>query len=419
MRGGRLWANGAFLILACAAAALLILRVREGTENEAPQSPWGFQVFCEGEEISALYLAEDGSLWVGGRDGVKRLDAETGESLGYVAEDVELVYAAEICRAQDGSVWIGHNRGVRVLYPDGRREDYEAPLLTGGRVNAILCRGQEVFVGTMEGANRFVPREGRWQIAEQYSRETGLLTNPVNVIAAGEDTLWFGSYLDSRPGGISILREDGQSQKSWQYLTVQEGLAHPYINAILLSGDQALAASGQLTAGGLDVLQNSPEGYFVADRFGVADGIPGEKVRWLYEDREGHLWITTESDGLLLCKDTSLTHPLRGVCLTWKEGLSDNEIKKIAESDRYYFLAGRFGLTRIEKEALQRLLGEQPCEEGVLDGKTEGNSKGARLSDGADGALSAAADPDGADLQEKYQRREGSFLCAGDLQGRE
>ena len=43
------------------------------------------------EEISALYLAED-SLWVGGRDGVKRLDPETGQVIDYVAEDLELIY---------------------------------------------------------------------------------------------------------------------------------------------------------------------------------------------------------------------------------------------------------------------------------------------------------------------------------------
>lgn len=358
MRGSRLFVSTAFLILSCVAAALLILRVREGMDGEKADPLPGFQVFCEGEEISALYLAEDGSLWIGGRDGVKRINVDTGEVEAYVAEDVELIYAAEICRAQDGSVWIGHNRGVSVLYKTGNREDYEAPFLTGGRVNAIFCRGGEVFVGTMEGANRFLLREGRWQLEEQYSRETGLLADCVNVVAEWEGALWFGSYLDNRPGGISILREGVQGRKSWQYLTVQEGLSHPYINAILPLRDKALSASGQLTAGGLDVLRKSPQGYYVADSFGVADGLPGEKVRWLYEDGDGRLWITTESDGLLLSQDADLTHPLRGICLTWRDGLSDNEIKKIVETERYFFLAGRYGLTRIEKEAVRRLFRE-------------------------------------------------------------
>ena len=55
----------------------------------------GIEVYLEGEEISALYMAED-SLWVGGRDGVKKIDVDTGEVLGYVLDDLELIYAAEI-----------------------------------------------------------------------------------------------------------------------------------------------------------------------------------------------------------------------------------------------------------------------------------------------------------------------------------
>ena len=170
-------------------------------------------------------------------------------------------------------------------------------------------------MGTMEGGNRFVLRDGRWQLSEQYDQEKGLLANPVNVIAAQGGTLWFGSYLANQPGGISILEEDGKGGRHWQYLTTGEGLAHPYINAILLLEDRALVACGQLTAGGLNVLTDSPGGYVVADSFGPADGIPGEKVRWLCLDSAGHLWITTESDGLILCRDASLSHPLEGVCI--------------------------------------------------------------------------------------------------------
>ena len=193
--------NSIFVAAACIITGWLILQTRKTGEEEQIHQPEGVAVFCEGEEISALYLAEDGSLWIGGRDGVKRLDPETGEVIGYVAEDLELIYAAEICRSYDGSVWIGHNQGVSVLYPEGTREDYGEPFLTGGRVNTILCLGQEVLVGTMEGANRFVWEEdGHWAV-EQYSRENGLLADPVNVMAADGDALWFGSYLANQPGG--------------------------------------------------------------------------------------------------------------------------------------------------------------------------------------------------------------------------
>lgn len=111
MRKRRIAVNSAFLSIALVLTALLVWRAREGQGDEAAVPLEGVRVFCEGEEISALYVAQDGSLWIGGRDGVKSLDMETGQVTGYVAEDLELIYAAEICRSFEGSVWIGHNQG--------------------------------------------------------------------------------------------------------------------------------------------------------------------------------------------------------------------------------------------------------------------------------------------------------------------
>jgi len=351
MKRGIQWGiNGLFLLIGCILAAGLIFRVRQQAQEAKPEPLAGVEVFCDGEEISALFPSEDG-LWVGGRDGVKRLDIQTGEVLGYVAEDLELIYAAEITRTADGSVWVGHNAGVTMFAADGRREDFGAPALTGGRVNTLLCVGDRLWVGTMEGASLLEVRDGIWQVTEKYTRENGLLSDVVNVLAGSEGEIWFGSYLDNRPGGISILTASG-----WQYLTAEEGLAHPYINAILPAEDKILVACGQLTAGGLNRIERTAEGFRVADTYGIQDGIPGAKVRWLYSDSNGYLWITTESDGLILTKGTEPAHPIDGVVLTWEQGLSDNEIKSIVEMGDYYFLAGRYGLTRIEKQAVITLM---------------------------------------------------------------
>lgn len=346
-------------MLGCILVAGLAIYVRRQAQDAETAPLEGFEVFCSGEEISALFAAED-SLWVGGRDGVKRLDIRTGKVLDYVAEDLEMIYAADMIRDADGSVWIGHNAGVTMLTTDGRRVDFQAPELTGGRVNALLCVGEQMWVGTMEGASLLEIQDGTWKVTAKYTKENGLAANPVNVLACREGELWFGSYLDNHPGGISIYTSGG-----WRYLTVEEGLAHPYINAILPLEGKTLVACGQLTAGGLNQIEAAEEGFRVTDNFGMQDGIPGEKVRWLYLDSNDYLWITTESDGLLLTKGSSLAHPIEGVVLTWEQGLSDNEIKSIVETEDYYFLAGRYGLTRVEKQAIVKLM------EGGGDGEDE------------------------------------------------
>ena len=342
--------NGLFIVIGCILAVGMAVRVRRQDREERAEPLEGFEVFCSGEEISALYPAGD-SLWVGGRDGVKRLDIRTGELIDYVAEDLELIYAAEIIEGADGAVWVGHNAGVTRFSLDGKRQDFTAPALTGGRVNTLLHMDDRIWVGTMEGASLLEEQNGVWAVAKTFTKENGLLADPVNVLACWDGELLFGSYLDNHPGGISILTNTG-----WQYLTAEEGLAHPYINALLPLEDKIFAACGQLTAGGLNQIERYADGYRIMDTFGKTDGIPGEKVRWLYLDSNGYLWITTESDGLILTKGTGLTHPIEGVVLTWEQGLSDNEIKRIVETDAYYFLAGRSGLTRSEKQAVAKLM---------------------------------------------------------------
>lgn len=351
----RKFINGLFILCGCVLAAVLIVNARRKMQGDKAEPLSGFQVFCGGEEISALFWTGD-CLWVGGRDGVKRLDIQTGEVLGYVAEDLELIYAAKIARASDGSIWVGHNGGVTVFPAGGGRKDFGESDLAGGRVNTILCLEDQVWVGDMEGASLFELRDGTWRAVEKHTKENGLLAAPVNVIACQEGALWFGSYLDNRPGGISIFTASG-----WQYLTSEDGLAHPYINCLLPLEDQMLAACGHLTAGGLNQIEEGKDGFRVMDTFDMRDGIPGAKVRWLYLDSSGYLWITTESDGILLARGTELAHPIEGVTLTWEQGLSDNEIKGIVEAGDYYFLAGRYGITRIERQAVKDLMESPPA----------------------------------------------------------
>lgn len=342
--------NSIFLFVGGIVAVGSVFYVRWQMQAQAPDPLAGIEVFCEGEEISALFPAED-SLWVGGRNGVKKLDPVTGAFLGYVAEDLELVYAAEIIQTSDRAVWVGHNLGVTRFAADGSREDFCAPVLTGGRVNALLCAGEQLWVGTMEGANLLERQDGVWRVVQKYTRENGLLSDTVNVLADCYGEIWFGSYLDNRPGGISIL-----SDSQWHYLTVKDGLVHSYINAILPLGDKVLVAVGQLTAGGLNQVEREEDKVLVTDTYGTLDGIPGAKVRWLYLDSRGYLWITTESDGLLITRAEGLSHPMEGVVLTWKQGLADNEVKRIVETEDFYFLAGRYGLTRIEKQVVMAMM---------------------------------------------------------------
>ncbi len=304
-------------------------------------------VLMEGTEISALF--DDGArLWVGASDGIYWLDNATGELQKKLDAQINMIYAASIVRTSDGTIWAGHDAGISAFDANGNEIlRFEAPQIPGGRVNTFHVTGDGLWLGAMEGAAFLSKESGNWEVSRILTKENGLAEDVVEVIESVGDEIWFGSYLATGEGGISILKPDG-----WDYLSTEDGIQHRYINAILpLSQDEVLIGCGQLSYGGLSRARRTEDGWSIAETWDQEDGIPGMKVRWLFLDTTGRLWITTEADGMLILDNTqSLSaHPLEGLVVKSENGLVDNEVKIIAESETCYWLGGKYGMTRYAK----------------------------------------------------------------------
>jgi ligand-binding sensor domain-containing protein len=260
-----------------------------------------------------------------------------------------MIYSAMIVQTPDGTVWAGHNDGLTAFDADGSEIcTFGAPEIPGGRVNALLATENGLWCGSQEGAAYLTSEKGEWTVEEILTTENGLAESVVQVITQVGDEIWFGSYLGEDRGGISIRGADG-----WSYLSTEDGIPHRYINAILaLSEDRVLIGSGQLIQGGLSLAKRGPEGWYIAENWNQEDGIPGMKVRWLYQDSAGRLWITTEADGLLILDSPEAlgARPLEGEVLTQASGLMDNEVKCLVECENCFFLGGKYGMTRFDKE---------------------------------------------------------------------
>ena len=87
----------------------------------------------------------------------------------------------------------------------------------------------------------------------------------------------------------------------------------------------------------------------------VSDGIAGEKVRSLFLDSSGRLWVGSEYDGLAVFYDFKISDTGRfshsgPIILTTDNGLPNNEVKVISEaSDGNIWVGTRSGLLRIDK----------------------------------------------------------------------
>lgn len=338
-------------VLLYGAFALLVLfavfvsgKLTEGGEKRIEPIP-EFSVMLEGKEISALYYDTD-HMWVGCNDGIYLFDHLTMEIL-QVVDDLQLVYTSAMVQTPDGTVWVGHEHGLTGFTAEGERVEFRYPEIPKGRVNAVEWDGENLWCGTYHGAARMKKNADGWCSIEYLDQSQGLISDSVNVIKQIGDELWFASYLDHQNGGLTI------KGKNVLQIGVDDGLIHPYITSLQEVGEgKVLAGCGYMRTGGLALLEKHEGIYAVTQTFEKEDGLPGEKVRYLYEDENGYLWITTEYDGILIVNQSKdgLTKPLKGLYYTVEHGLSDNEIKCIAESEENYWLGGKYGLTIISKE---------------------------------------------------------------------
>jgi ligand-binding sensor domain-containing protein len=347
----------AIVFLAALLAAGIFLFQKEQAENEPIAPMQGFTVFLPEQEISAL-LFDGEKLWVGTAEGILLLDPKSGEVLRDMEMDIHLIYSAGICRTEDGLVWVGHENGITVFRDEKPIAALAAPHIPKGRVNTVISASEGgVWIGAVGGGARVTLTGDTLIAVEVLSEDTGLAENYVSAVMefpTGE--IWFGAYLAGDRGGLSIRNADRSGMTNgWRYLSVEDGLPHRYITGILHLRDEILVGTGHLDRGGLALLSRSGTGLSVRKVFHTDDGLPGEKIRHLYSAADGTLWITTESEGLIVCPSAdSLEQPgLPGLRLTQENGLSDNEIKVIAETDGYYWLGGRYGLTRIQQSTIQ------------------------------------------------------------------
>ena len=341
-----------FLLLIVAAFVVSdVIISKETIENVEKED---FLILKDEKEISSL-LYDGIYVWVGGIDGVTIYNVETKEEVKKI-EGLMLLYSAEMTKTPDGMIWIGHEDGLTGIMHNSleNRIDFKYPDIPKGRVNTVEWDGEKLWIGTYNGAASLIPDENSWKVESIYNKNSGLCSDSVNVICKTEDSIWFASYLDAKSGGISIV-DNGEIK----HITIEDGIPHPYITSMQYLGqEKMLVGTGYMDTGGLALVEKIEDIYTVTDTFFMKDGIPGEKVRQVFLDSEGLLWITTEYDGILITdyKNNHLNKPLSGLYYTEKNGLSDNEIKCIVETPQEYWLGGKYGLTVIPKSIINKKL---------------------------------------------------------------
>ena len=246
------------------------------------------------KRFSALLGASDGSLWIGSLDGLMHL--KNGKLYTY-AKPYEKAAIANIVQDRDGTIWVsryhvpkgsgplcrageaelvcyGAKEGVPARYALGLTQDSDGYFWFGGDV---LCRWRPGSAATCFDE---VGRQGRTRmdIQEFASGPSGSVWAAIDAVGPQFGVRYFSG---GKWSPFIVPGFDGPSVRS---------------HGIYLDRHNSLWVGTENNG-----LYRIHDG--VADHYASPDGLSGNAVRDFYEDREGNLWVVTDS-GLDMFRDT-------------------------------------------------------------------------------------------------------------------
>ncbi|KUG03381.1 ggdef family protein [hydrocarbon metagenome] len=263
-------------------------------------------------EISALAVAGD-IIWAGGRDGVYTIDRRQKKMLSRLESEPQLAYVKALLVDQNGDLWIGYEKGL-ICY-NGREFLYYGTKdgLPHENVNALLLDDKgRLWVGTWGGAACWTGE--KWQV---YNQASGLAHDAVNVLFQDcYGSMWFGSYAAPEGG---LTHYDGQ-----QFTRFNSDNVLPHNNICSIYQDSAndlWVGTGFYTRGGAVRFSFENGKPVFKEEWTKKNGLAGEKVRSIFQDRSGVYWFGSEYDGVARWDGASIK------IYTKKNGMSSNEVK--------------------------------------------------------------------------------------------
>ena len=310
--------------------------------------------------IRAITQTDDGYLWLGTDMGLLRFDGVTVRPWQPPANQALPSNAIlSLLAARDGTLWIATTQGL-ASWKDGRLVRYESLagsyifrlaedregsiwitrfaaswMLCGIQGTRVTCHGEDggpgagalglyadgggnLWVGTSNGVWRWKPGlPAFYRLADQVDGNRGLSED-------GD-----GALLIARPGGLSRFAKGRLEMVHRFPPSLQK------IGASMLLRDRDGGLWGGTPSHGLVHVHEG-----IADTFARRDGLSGDAVSAIFEDREGTIWVAT-GDGLDRFRDSTV------VSYSLNQGLSnDRAASVLASSDGSVWVGTSDGLNR-------------------------------------------------------------------------
>ena len=301
--------------------------------------------------VWSIYKSDKQDIWVSHDEGIDILNSK-GEKIHSLLNDANNLNSLSIDRVShvsqwhDGTYWIATEKGLNRYDP--KNKSYRHYFHQENNVNSLPSsnvyllyqdKKNQLWIGTTKGLARY--REA----TDDFERIESIVRAPVYSVAeSGDGILWVGT---SRQG---LFRLDTKTLKS-------EHWVHDSNNPNSLSSNRcfSLAFDGHQLWVGTDIGVNAIDlSNGKIKRFGITDGLPGEKVYRIEIDNTGNIWMSTTQGLARMIKET---HQIQS--FNDKDGIQAQDFNVLSsyydsKSDTLYF-GGINGVTAFSPAVVSQL----------------------------------------------------------------
>jgi len=254
-------------------------------------------------DIRALLEDRSGALWISTSYGLVRKQGTTFTAFT-TAEGLPDNSIGPLLQAQDETIYIATSAGV-ARYANNAISAYKKDVLGETDVQMLFQdRDGVIWIGT---GNGLIALKNDQTLNTKASQDlTGTSVSSGTQDMSGR--LWFGT-------NSGVVGYDSYGRDQAANFTTKNGLPDDHVNSLNIDKEGSVWIS---TSGGLARLRpgNPPS-------ISVAEGLSSTLILTAFEDREGSLWVGTESGGLNLLRDKKFT------TFTTNQGLSSDLVKAI------------------------------------------------------------------------------------------
>jgi ligand-binding sensor domain-containing protein/signal transduction histidine kinase len=395
--------------LAAGLCGLLLLFLSSASGQQLSLRRYGVAQGLAHNSVHCIYQDSKGYIWVGTSEGLSRFDGY--QFTNYTTRDgLEHNSVNDITEDPGGRLWIATSKGVARFIDYNDDQVAKAPKklrvfavgnsTESNKVSVLRCDAENrIWCGTHEGLYRGdVGPDGQTHF--EFVARGGDPTWDNHAFADRQNRLWFGlqkDLLDVNEGRVTAhplpaevsyeeiasISEDNQGRLlvanltsvyqyrgagdprgEWLRLPITFTIHGQSIHAMLCDGTGTLWIG---TSAGLIEYKAGTQRLYT-----TTQGLPNNFITALCFDREGNLWIGTESGGL--CKYSA--QPI--ISYTQTEGMPEDFVVKTIEGadGTIYATTLNRGVARIEDDRVVPILGSEIPLYGALNTMILGDRTG-------------------------------------------